>query len=148
MYPEEAKNVALDIRLKLLGELALQHRASAQHPSQHPKPKPDAVGVSSSSDPPSSGDDSQANKARHGLILLPIKCSCAAHAYNPSRGSSPSPIPDSNAGELRVGPAGSESGVHGSPSPSRFAGDRGPIPVQVPIGGSVPCQWGRPQLSA
>ena len=55
MYPEEAKNVALDIRTKL-GELALpvQHRASAQH--QHPKPKPDAVGVSSS-DPPSSGDD-------------------------------------------------------------------------------------------
>ena len=55
MYPEGVKNVALDIRVKL-GELALQHRASAQH--QHPKPKPDAVGVSSS-DPPSSGDDSQ-----------------------------------------------------------------------------------------
>ncbi len=112
MYPEdsEAKNVALDISLRTkLGELALQHRASAQHPSQHPKPKPDAVGVSS--DPPSSGDDSQANnlKARHGLILLPIKCSCAAHAYN--RGSSPSPIPDSNAGELRVGPAGSSDKV-------------------------------------
>jgi hypothetical protein len=32
MYPEdsEAKNVALDIRTKL-GELALQHQASAQH---------------------------------------------------------------------------------------------------------------------
>jgi hypothetical protein len=61
MHPEEAKNVAqrlaqpVDIRTKL-GELALQHRASAQH--QHPKPKPEAVGVSSS-DPPSSGDDSQ-----------------------------------------------------------------------------------------
>jgi hypothetical protein len=39
-----------------LGELALQHQASAQHPSQHPKPKPDVV--VSSSDPASSGDDS------------------------------------------------------------------------------------------
>jgi hypothetical protein len=29
MYPEEANNVALDIRTKL-GELALQHQASAQ----------------------------------------------------------------------------------------------------------------------
>ena len=50
---EEAKNVALDIRTKL-GELALQHQASAQHP------KPNAV-VESSSDPPSplSGDDIQ-----------------------------------------------------------------------------------------
>jgi hypothetical protein len=53
MYPEEAKKVALDIRTKL-GELALHHQASAQH--QHPKPKPDVV--VSSSDPPSSGDDS------------------------------------------------------------------------------------------
>ena len=41
-YPEEAKNVALDIKTKL-GELALQHhdQASAQH--QHPKPKPDQM---------------------------------------------------------------------------------------------------------
>ncbi len=38
LRPEEAKNVALDIKTKL-GELALQHQASAQH--QHPKPKPD-----------------------------------------------------------------------------------------------------------
>ena len=55
MYPQEAKNVALDIRTKL-GELALQHQASAQH--QHPKPKPDVV--VSSSDPAASGasDDS------------------------------------------------------------------------------------------
>ncbi len=52
-YPEEAKNVALDIKTKL-GELALQHQASAQH--QHPEPKPDVV--VSSSDPASSGDDS------------------------------------------------------------------------------------------
>jgi hypothetical protein len=51
MYPQEAKNVALDIRTKL-GELALQHQASAQH--QHPKPKPDVV-VSSSGPPSSSG---------------------------------------------------------------------------------------------
>ncbi len=51
-YPEEASNVAL--RLDKLGELALQHQASAQH--QHPKPKPDVV--VSSSDPSSSGDDS------------------------------------------------------------------------------------------
>jgi hypothetical protein len=53
-YPqaEEANNVALDIKTKL-GELALQHQASAQH--QHPKPKPDVV--VSSSDPSSSGDD-------------------------------------------------------------------------------------------
>jgi hypothetical protein len=34
-YPEEANNVAPDIKTKL-GELALQHQASAQH--QHPKP--------------------------------------------------------------------------------------------------------------
>ena len=55
MYPEEAKNVALDIKTKLLiGGLALQHQASAQH--QHPEPKPDVV--VSSSDPSSSGDDS------------------------------------------------------------------------------------------
>ncbi len=57
-YPEEANNVALDIKTKL-GELALQHQASAQHHC-HPnlKPKPD-VAVSSS-DPSSSGsgDDS------------------------------------------------------------------------------------------
>ena len=53
MYPEEAKNVALDIKTKL-GGLALQHQASAQH--QHPEPKPDVV--VSSSDPSSSGDDS------------------------------------------------------------------------------------------
>ena len=52
MYPEEAKNVALDIKTKL-GGLALQHQA-AQH--QHPEPKPDVV--VSSSDPSSSGDDS------------------------------------------------------------------------------------------
>ncbi len=52
-YPEEANNVALDIKTKL-GELALQHQASAQH--HHPKPKPDVV--VSSSDPSSSGDDS------------------------------------------------------------------------------------------
>jgi hypothetical protein len=44
-HPEEANNVALDIRIKL-GELALQHQASAQH--QHPKPKADVV-VSESS---------------------------------------------------------------------------------------------------
>ena len=52
-YPEEANNVALGIKTKL-GELALQHQASAQH--HHPKPKPDVV--VSSSDPSSSGDDS------------------------------------------------------------------------------------------
>ena len=52
-YPEEANNVALDIKTKL-GGLALQHQASAQH--QHPEPKPDVV--VSSSDPSSSGDDS------------------------------------------------------------------------------------------
>ena len=33
-YPEEANNVALDIKTTKLGELALQHRANAQH--QHP----------------------------------------------------------------------------------------------------------------
>jgi hypothetical protein len=48
MYPEEANNVALDIKPETkLGELALQHQASAQH--RHPKPKPDVV--VSSSDP-------------------------------------------------------------------------------------------------
>ncbi len=32
MYPEEANNVALDIKTRTkLGELALQHQASAQH---------------------------------------------------------------------------------------------------------------------
>jgi hypothetical protein len=41
-----------------------------------------------------------ATEARRGLILLPIKCSCSAHAYN--RGSIPTPDP-------------------------RFAGDRGSI---------------------
>jgi hypothetical protein len=60
MYPEEANNVALDIKTKL-GGFVLQHQAGAQH--QHPKPKlqvePDHV-VVSSSDPASSesGDDS------------------------------------------------------------------------------------------
>ncbi len=33
-YPEEAKNAALDIKTKL-GELALQHQASAQHVHKH-----------------------------------------------------------------------------------------------------------------
>ncbi len=51
IYPDEAKNVALDIAAQL-AELALQHRASAQHP------KSSAV-VGSSSDHPSSGDDDQ-----------------------------------------------------------------------------------------
>ncbi len=79
-------------RCRKLGELALQHRASAQHPK--PKPKPDAVGVSSS-DPPSSG--MTANKTRP--ILLPTKCSCSAHPHpHPrfagDRGSIPKPIPD------------------------------------------------------
>jgi hypothetical protein len=37
-HPEEANNVALDIKTKL----ALQHQASAQ-PHQHPKPKPDTL---------------------------------------------------------------------------------------------------------
>ena len=56
IYPEEASNVALDIKTKL-GELALQHdQASAQHQHHDPKPKPD-IAVSSS-DPASSGDDS------------------------------------------------------------------------------------------
>ena len=57
-YPEEANNVALDIKTKL-GELALQHQleASAQHHRDHPKPKPDVV--VSSSGHSSSGDDSQ-----------------------------------------------------------------------------------------
>ncbi len=57
-YPEEANNVALDIKTKFkLGELALQHQASAQHHHPlHPKPKPDVV--VSSSGPSSSGDDS------------------------------------------------------------------------------------------
>ncbi len=45
-YLEEASNVALDIKTKL-GELALQHQASAQPEHhdhwQHPKPKPDVV---------------------------------------------------------------------------------------------------------
>ena len=55
MYPEEANNVALDIKtVTKLDELALQHQASAQH--QHPEPKPDVV--VSSSEPSSSGDDS------------------------------------------------------------------------------------------
>ena len=56
MYPEEANNVALDIKTKL-GGLALQHQASAQH--QHPEPKTDVRVTVSSSDPSSSGDDSQ-----------------------------------------------------------------------------------------
>jgi hypothetical protein len=55
VYPEEANNVALDIKTKL-GELALQHHWQASAQYQHPKPKPDVV--VSSSDPASSGDDS------------------------------------------------------------------------------------------
>ncbi len=56
-YPEEAKNVALRLDIKTkLGELALQHQASAHWQHQHPKPKSDVV--VSSSDPSSSGDDS------------------------------------------------------------------------------------------
>ncbi len=50
IYPDEAKNVEVDITAKL-GELALQHRGA-----QHPKLEPNAV-VESSSDPPSSDDD-------------------------------------------------------------------------------------------
>ncbi len=54
MYPEEANNVALrlpvDIKTKL-GELALQHQASAQPEHQHPKPKPDVVVSSLDRDP-------------------------------------------------------------------------------------------------
>ena len=54
IYPDEAKNVEVDITAKL-GELALQHRGTGSSSSaQHPKPN--AV-VESSSDPPSSGDD-------------------------------------------------------------------------------------------
>ena len=54
IYPDEAKNVEVDITAKL-GELALQHRGTGSSSSaQHPKPN--AV-VESSSDPPPSGDD-------------------------------------------------------------------------------------------
>ena len=49
IYPDEAKNVELDITAKL-GELALQHRDSVQ-PQKH------TAVAGSSSDPPSSDDD-------------------------------------------------------------------------------------------
>jgi hypothetical protein len=48
-------------------------------------------------------------EARRGLILLPIKCSCSAHAYN--RGSSPSPIPDLPPGTKLPLPTASQSTV-------------------------------------
>jgi hypothetical protein len=35
-----------------------------------------------------------ATEAGHGLILLPIKCSCSAHAYNRGSTPGPPPIPD------------------------------------------------------
>ena len=54
IYPDEAKNVALDITAKL-GELALRHQASAQQPTQ-------AAVVGSSSDPASSGDDIESSQ--------------------------------------------------------------------------------------
>ena len=127
MYPEEAKKVALDIRtVTKLGdsELALQHQASAQHQHHHddPKPKPD-IAVSSSD---LLSRVTTATEARHGLILLPIKCSCSAHAYN--RGSIPTPDPRF---------AGDRGSGHPHHHP-RFAGDRGSSPSAVPIGGSVP----------
>jgi hypothetical protein len=67
MYPKEANNVAAERwTSRKLGELALQHQASAQH--QHPKPKPDVV--VSSSDPASSGDDSHCVTTRVLLVGL------------------------------------------------------------------------------
>jgi hypothetical protein len=84
-----------------------------------------------------------ATEARRGLILLPVKCSCSAHAYN--RGSSPSLIRvpgDRFAGDRPGGgpspppsPICRGSGVH-----PRFAGDRGSSPSPAPIGGSVPSE--------
>jgi hypothetical protein len=77
-----------------------------------------------------------------GLILLPTKCSCSAHAYNRGPGSIPTPIPDlpgiggppPSPSPIRRG-----SGVHSHPHPRLgFAGDRGSSPSPVPIGGSVP----------
>ncbi len=59
IYPDEAKNVEVDMITAKLGELALQHRGTGSLPvssssAQHPKPN--AV-VESPSDPPSSDDD-------------------------------------------------------------------------------------------
>jgi hypothetical protein len=61
-------------------------------------------------------------KARHGLILLPTKCGCSAHAYN--RGSSP-PLWI----ELRF--------LKFRPSPSTIARIAGIIPRPVPCRRSV-----------
>ena len=63
-YPEEANNVALDIKTKL-GELALQHRGTDSSSSaQHPKPSVSLlIKSSSSSDPPFSGDDVESSSA-------------------------------------------------------------------------------------
>jgi hypothetical protein len=63
-----------------------------------------------------------ATEARRGLILLPIKCSCSAHAYN--RGSIPTPIPDLpgiGGPSPSPSPIRRGSGVHSHPHP-RFAG--------------------------
>ena len=79
-----------------------------------------------------------ATEARRGLILLPIKCSCSARAYN--RGSIPTPIPDLpgiGGPSPSPSPIRRGSGVHSHPHP-RFAGDRGSSPSPVPIGGFVP----------
>ena len=71
-------------------------------------------------------------EARRGLILLPIKCSCSAHAYN--RGSIPTPIPDLpgiGGPSPSPSPIRRGSGVHSHPHP-RFAGDRGSTPIPIP----------------
>ncbi len=81
-----------------------------------------------------------ATEARRGLILLPIKCSCSAHAYN--RGSIPTPDPRF-AGDRRGSiPTAIPDlpGIGGPPPPpSPICRGSGIIPILVPIGGSVPC---------
>ena len=74
-----------------------------------------------------------ATEAERGLILLPIKCSCSARAYN--RGSIPTPIPDL-------------PGIGGpSPSPSPICRGSGIIPIPGSHRGFralshvAACQW-------
>jgi hypothetical protein len=83
-------------------------------------------------------------EARRGLILLPIKCSCSAHAYN--RGSSRGWTPDKFAGNRGSTPTPTPDfklpGIGGStptPTPDLPVLIGGPPPPPVQIGGSVPC---------
>jgi hypothetical protein len=89
-YPEEAKNVALDIKTKLGSRVASGTATSTLKPALSSILNRNRMSLCLLR--ALLPRVMTATEARRGLILLRIKCSCSAHAYN--RGSSRGWTPD------------------------------------------------------